>query len=288
MNNVNWWLMGLSFVLGLVLTLALTVRRVKREVPVYGALGRRPETGAAAATSTGADDATTQLPKVDDATTRLPKADDATTRLPKIGAPGAAAAGAAAAGGAAAVGAAKLSGGGADEEPYGAGSIRTAAGTAAPAGYTIKGNENSMLYHSPESPSYEQTIAEIWFRDADTAERAGFARWDSARGGAGAAGAAGAAGVAKLASTGETGGTAEAEQPKVVEEAPYGANSVRVTGRGTPAGYTIKGNEDSMLYHSPESPSYQQTIAEIWFRDEESAQQAGFARWDSGKSQRGR
>ncbi|MFN3005001.1 hypothetical protein [Mycolicibacterium wolinskyi] len=278
MNNVNWWLMALSFVLGLVLTLALTVRRVKREVPVYGALGRRPETGGGAATLAGADDATTRLPKVD----------DATAKLPKVGTPGAAAAGVAAAGGAAGVGAAKLSGRGTDDEPYGAGSIRTAAATTAPAGYTIKGNENSMLYHSPESPSYEQTVAEIWFRDADTAERAGFARWDSARGGAGvagAAGAAGAAGVAKLASTGETG---QAEQPTVVEEAPYGANSVRVSGRGTPAGYTIKGNEDSMLYHSPESPSYKQTIAEIWFRDEESAQEAGFARWDSGKSQRGR
>ncbi|WP_175616141.1 hypothetical protein [Mycobacterium sp. GA-1841] len=42
MSDVNWWLMALSFVLGLVLTLALTLRRVKREVPVYEALGRRP------------------------------------------------------------------------------------------------------------------------------------------------------------------------------------------------------------------------------------------------------
>lgn len=285
MNNVNWWLMALSFVLGLVLTLALTVRRVKREVPVYGALGRHAETGGRetggrAATSAGADDATTQLPKVD----------DETTQLPKIGTPGAAAAGVAAAGGAAAVGAAKLTGAGSGDEPYGAGSIRTAAGTTAPDGYTVKGNENSMLYHSPESPVYGDTIAEIWFRDADTAERAGFARWDSKGGGdtaAAAAGAAGAAGVAKFAS--DAGApAAETEQPKVVEEAPYGANSVRVSGRGTPAGYTIKGNEDSMLYHSPDSPSYKQTVAEIWFRDEESAVQAGFARWDSGKSQRGR
>ena len=53
------------------------------------------------------------------------------------------------------------------------------------------------------------------------------------------------------------------------------------------SGYTIKGNEDSMLYHSPESPSYKQTIAEVWFRDVETAEKAGFARWDSGKSQRG-
>ncbi|MDV3129812.1 hypothetical protein M1247_33245 [Mycobacterium sp. 21AC1] len=43
MSDVNWWLMVLAFVLGLVLTLALTVRRVTREVPVYGAPGREPE-----------------------------------------------------------------------------------------------------------------------------------------------------------------------------------------------------------------------------------------------------
>ncbi len=35
MQNVNWWLMALAFALGLVLTLALMIRRVKREVPEY-------------------------------------------------------------------------------------------------------------------------------------------------------------------------------------------------------------------------------------------------------------
>ncbi|MGV0745265.1 channel accessory protein ArfC, sunset domain variant [Mycolicibacterium sp. XJ870] len=290
MSDVNWWLMALAFVLGLLLTLALTVRRVKREVPVYGALGRRPGDSGAAATLADRDDATTTLPRVDDdATTSLPKADEPTTKMPRVGSSGAAAAGAAAVGagaiGAGAVGASKFGGGDTADEPYGAGSIRTTAGAAAPAGYTIKGNENSMLYHSPESPAYDQTVAEIWFRDAESAERAGFARWDftdfGSHGGA-AAGAAGAAGVAKLADTGES------EAPKVVEESPFGAGSVRVSGAGTPPGYTVKGNEDSMLYHTEESPSYQQTIAEIWFRDVESAEKAGFARWDSGKSQRER
>lgn len=36
MHDPNWWLMALSFVLGLGLTFALMVRRVKREVPVSG------------------------------------------------------------------------------------------------------------------------------------------------------------------------------------------------------------------------------------------------------------
>jgi len=47
----------------------------------------------------------------------------------------------------------------------------------APSGYTIKGNEDSMLYHSSESPTYQRTIAEVWFRDVETAEAAGFNRW---------------------------------------------------------------------------------------------------------------
>lgn len=36
MHDVNGWLMVLSFSLGLVLTLAFTVRRVTCEVPVHG------------------------------------------------------------------------------------------------------------------------------------------------------------------------------------------------------------------------------------------------------------
>lgn len=194
MSDVNWWLMALAFVLGLVLTLALTLRRVKREVPVYGALGRRPEGAAAAGGSTAAKAAgggsgAGAKAVADDATTRLPRAgagDEPTTQLPKVGGAGAAAAGAAAAG------AAKFaSGGGAheaadddvkvvEESPYGAGSVRVS-GAGTPTGYLIKGNEDSMLYHSPESPSYSVTVAEIWFADVESAEKAGFNRWDSGK-----------------------------------------------------------------------------------------------------------
>jgi uncharacterized membrane protein ArfC len=136
MHNVNGWLMALAFLLGLVLTLFLLIRRVKREVPEYATL--------------------------------------------------AAGAGVAAAGAAGAAGAAKLKGGGVagvvDDEPYGAGSIRVKATATAPdGGYTIKGNEDSMLYHSPESSAYDVTVAEVWFRDVPTAEAAGFNRWDSGK-----------------------------------------------------------------------------------------------------------
>jgi len=52
MSDVSWWLMALAFVLGLVLTFALTVRRVKREVLIYKALGRGPGVGDADAVLT--------------------------------------------------------------------------------------------------------------------------------------------------------------------------------------------------------------------------------------------
>ena len=309
MSNVNGWLMALAFLLGLVLTLFLLVRRVKREVPEYAALGRGPGVGAAGAGAAGA------------------------------------------------AGAAKLAGGGAklkgwvEDEPYGSGSVRVKGTATAPdASYTVKGNEDSMLYHTTESPSWKQTIAEIWFRNVKDAERAGFARWDSGGAakiaGAAAAGAAGGAAAAKLtggasadaddaatlrapkidadaddavtskfsavgtsgdvagdadidgddaktgviatgaaaAAAGAGAATAKFAASGDVEE-PYGAGSARVAaGAAAPSGYDIKGNEDSMLYHTLDSPSYKQTIAEVWFRDEPSAEAAGFTRWDKGRA----
>ena len=119
-----------------------------------------------------------------------------------------------------------------------------------------------MLYHTPDSPSYEQTIAEIWFVDEETAERAGFTRWDKGRAGGGAA---------KFAD---------------VPPGPYGAGSAEPGSGGSgPEGWTVKGNMDSMLYHTPDSPSYEQTIAEVWFVDEETAVKAGFGPWHKGELQ---
>lgn len=104
MNDVNWWLTALAFMVGMALTFALTIRRVQREVPVPA--GLEPS-----------------------------------------------------------------------DEPYGLGSTRVTPGSAPPAGYTVKGNEESMLYHTPESPSFHQSEGEIWFVDEDSALRAGFRSW---------------------------------------------------------------------------------------------------------------
>jgi hypothetical protein len=292
--NVNWWLVALSFVLGLVLTLAFMVRRVKREVPVYAGAG-----GATAATLTGAapkakrvaaePDADADLPtgKIaaggaaaaavagtaavrkrdtdDDAATSVIEVPDGDTPTGKLAA--------GAAGGTAAAGLLAAAGkGGSDTEveaPYGDGSARLAAGAAPPSGWDIKGNEDSMLYHTTDSPSYKQTIAEVWFRDEVTARAAGFTHWKEGRK---------ATAAAKFAA-------AEPELPP----GPHGPGSAKPAADGSgPEGWTVKGNEDSMLYHSTESPSYAVTIAEVWFRDVPTAEAAGFNRWDSGKSQRGK
>ncbi|MBA2695529.1 MAG: 50S ribosomal protein L17 [Ornithinimicrobium sp.] len=44
----------------------------------------------------------------------------------------------------------------------------------APAGYSVKGNKNSMKYHVEGSQWFDQTEAEVWFRTAAEAAAAGF------------------------------------------------------------------------------------------------------------------
>lgn len=131
--TVNWCLVALAFVLGLVITLAFMVRKVGTATSVAAAPAESATDGVEAAKLVDTDG-------------------DSETE--------------AAAG----------------EPPYGEGSLRLAVASAdAPSGYTIKGNEDSMLYHSPESPTFERTVAEVWFRDVETAEAAGFNRWDSGK-----------------------------------------------------------------------------------------------------------
>lgn len=59
----------------------------------------------------------------------------------------------------------------AEETTYGEGSY---VGENPPEGYDIKGNADSMKYHTTESPWYGRTIAEVWFNSTDAAEAAGF------------------------------------------------------------------------------------------------------------------
>ena len=62
----------------------------------------------------------------------------------------------------------------ADAAPFGEGSHAPLDGDAQPAGFPIKGNASSRLYHRPGTPFYESTIAEVWFASAEAAVAAGF------------------------------------------------------------------------------------------------------------------
>ena len=64
----------------------------------------------------------------------------------------------------------------------------------------------------------------------------------------------------------------------------YGKNSYR--GDKPPTGFEIKGNEDSMKFHTPESPWYSRTIAEVWFKTAEAAEAAGFVNVMEGKEEK--
>jgi large subunit ribosomal protein L17 len=59
---------------------------------------------------------------------------------------------------------------------YGPGSAAPNEDGSAPAGFEIKGNADSMKYHEPDGQWYDQTVAEVWFRTADAAEKAGFVK----------------------------------------------------------------------------------------------------------------
>jgi hypothetical protein len=206
-----------------------------------------------------------------------------------------------------------------ERDPYGAGSIRVTARNVAPAGYTVKGDKDTGRYFSLGSPDYEAIEAEVWFANEASAEKAGFLRWDAKAGthpvdpGADAAktiitggtttpesaavvvsggttipegtsaivheGSAIPSSAAMIVSAAEV---AEVEFAEVeVAAGPHGPGSARagVDGSG-PAGWSIKGNADSMLFHGTDSPAYAETVAEVWFIDEATARAAGFDKWD--------
>jgi large subunit ribosomal protein L17 len=81
----------------------------------------------------------------------------------------------------------------------------------------------------------------------------------------------------------EAGGEESEPAAPEAEEGPYGADSRAATDDGEPPeGFYVKGNADSMKYHTPASPWYDQTVAEVWFRTGEAAEAAGFA--EAGKA----
>jgi large subunit ribosomal protein L4 len=85
------------------------------------------------------------------------------------------------------------------------------------------------------------------------------------------------ASAAKAAPAEEQAAPAADEPEGATKTQPYGPGSKAPLKSGNaPKGHEIKGNADSMKYHTPDSPWYDQTVAEVWFDTEETAQAAGF------------
>ncbi len=357
MHDVNWWLMALAFLLGLLLTLALTIRKVTREVPVTRTVSAAATIAGAAAAGGAAAKVRGVAEKVhgdvrgvaekvhgdvrgvaekvhgdvrgaaekvhgdvrdvaekvhgdvrgaaekvhDDVHTLAQKVDTVESR------------------------------GIIEAAPYGSGSIRVTRRSSAPAGYRVKGVQKTERYYTSESPDFDAIKTELWFINEESAAKAGFLRWDATddRKAGFVAGAEALVteehatadsslvivddGIAEAKTVinddgyadadadlvvnddgyadadadlvvveGKTVRRAAAAGPEVAEAAsPYGKGSAPAAADGSgPAGWLVKGNADSMLFHGPDSPYYEQTIAEFWFVDEATAKAAGFDKWD--------
>ena len=170
MSHVQWPLVALAFVIGLALTAALMVRRVKPEVVAAASTGK-PVSGKNA---TALDPPTTRIPVARESpTTRIPIADElptteipvafeedspttqipaakesATTKIPVV-----------------------------SYASYGPGSARAQPDGSGPAGWLVKGRTDTRLYYTPDDPTYDPTIAQVWFKDEESAKRAFFTPW---------------------------------------------------------------------------------------------------------------
>ena len=79
--------------------------------------------------------------------------------------------------------------------------------------------------------------------------------------------------------TGEPIGRTRTASASAVADGPFGPGShAPLDDGGEPAGFPIKGNADSMLYHAPGGRYYTATVAEAWFATAEAAEAAGFSK----------
>jgi hypothetical protein len=63
--------------------------------------------------------------------------------------------------------------------PFGPGSAEPSEDGSAPsAEFTVKARTSSMVFHTSDSPFYENLMPQVWFTDAETATRAGFTDWE--------------------------------------------------------------------------------------------------------------
>jgi uncharacterized membrane protein ArfC len=170
MSHVHWALLAVSFALGTVVTFVLTMRSVKRHAPV-GTSGDESEP-ATTLIPVETEPPTTLIPaETEPPTTQIPVETEpptaqipAANRPPRKRPPGA-----------------KGSRTGkiavVPYAPFGPGSARADARGHGPSGWMVKGRSDTRLYYTPDDATYDRTIAQVWFRDEDSAVRAYFTPW---------------------------------------------------------------------------------------------------------------
>ncbi|HEY1439870.1 MAG TPA: hypothetical protein VGF65_03315 [Mycobacterium sp.] len=160
MNHAHWWLFALSFAMGLVLTLALIVRPVKRQVRVGKSAPTEseptttkipvPEEPETTRIRVAKDGPTTRIPVAkESSTTKIPVTRESPTmKIPTV-----------------------------PSAPYGPGSAQAMPDGGGPAGWLVKGHLETRLYYTPDDPTYDSTVPQVWFKDEESAVRAGFTPW---------------------------------------------------------------------------------------------------------------
>ncbi len=181
MSHLHWALIAVSFGLGTVATFVLTVRSVKHHAPV-GTLGEESEPPTTQISSdtepattlipVETEPATTLIPvETGSPTTKIPVAKDGpTTKIPAADRP------------------LRKRPPGAKGSPtrkipvvayapFGPGSARADRRGNGPSGWMVKGRSDTRLYYTPDDATYDQTVAQVWFRDEESAVRAFFTPW---------------------------------------------------------------------------------------------------------------
>jgi uncharacterized membrane protein ArfC len=161
MQHVHWWLFALSFFLGLGLTFMLLKSRpaVESEPPTTKIVVAEepPTTKIVVAEEPPTtkirvveEPPTTKIRVVEEPpTTKIPVVKETPTqKIPTV-----------------------------PFAPYGPGSARAGAEGGGPAGWLVKGRSDTRLYYTPDDVTYERTVAQVWFKDEESAMRAYFTPW---------------------------------------------------------------------------------------------------------------
>lgn len=193
--------------------------------------------------------------------------------------------------------------------PYGPGSAPPRRDGSGPEGWSVKATHDGNVFHTEDSPAWRATEADVWFDDVSSAREAGFDHWDPyQRTDLEAGGPDVPRAVRVDAANGDDPGSSPTPMPagaptttsadhevpgddlvdRVADGSheagpagPYGPGSARpAVGGAGPDGWEVKATATGTVFHTPESPTYDDVHADAWFVDVEHAEVAGFHRWD--------